>query len=109
MLDHVQGLTTQPIAGNVSDTLAGLFSEHGIPQRARHRIIEAMAEDDEMTAYSLMQAVTEAANGDDVPDRERQRLMRMGGSIAGTHDVRCNLGRVHRAVVPEPELAEAVA
>ena len=65
-----------------------------------------------MTAYSLMQAVTMAANLDGISDRDRQRLMRMGGGIAGTHSLRCNLGRVHRAVATEPteeaaETAEA--
>jgi hypothetical protein len=105
MLDHVQELTTQPVAGNVRDVLEGLFTDYGIPSRDRHRVIEAMAEDDEMTAYSMMQAVTMAANLEGIPDRDRQRLMRMGGGIASTHSQRCNLGRVHRTV-PAPE-AEA--
>jgi hypothetical protein len=104
MLDHVQELTTQPIAGNVRDVLEGLFTDYGIPSRDRHRVIEEMAEDDEMTAYSMMQAVTVAANLEGIPDRDRQRLMRMGGGIASTHSERCNLGRVHRTVpAPEPE------
>jgi hypothetical protein len=98
MLDHVQELTAQPVAGDVRDTLEGLFRDYQITSRDRSRIIETMAEDEEMTAYSLMQAVTMAANGDGVPDRDRQRLMRMGGGIAGTHSLRCNMGRVHRVV-----------
>lgn len=104
MLDHVQGLTSQPVAGDVRSVLEGLFTDYSIPSRDRHRVIEAMAENDEMTAYSLMQAVTQAANLDGVPDRDRQRLMRMGGSIAGTHSQRCNMGRMHR--VQEQEAAE---
>lgn len=96
MLDHVQGLTAQPVAGDVRSVLEGLFQDYAIPSRDRHRVIEAMAEDEEMTAYSLMQAVTQAANLDGVTDRDRQRLMRMGGSIAGSHSQRCNLGRMHR-------------
>jgi hypothetical protein len=102
MLDHVQELVTQPVAGNVRDVLDGLFSDYGIPSRDRHRVIESMAEDDEMTAYSLMQAVTQAANLDGLSDRDRQRLMRMGGGIAASHSQRCNLGRMHR-VTPELE------
>lgn len=102
MLDHIQELTAQPVTGNVRDTLEGLFSEYSIPSRDRHRVIEEMAEDSEMTAYSLMQAVTSAANADDIPDRDRRRLMRMGGGIAGTHSLRCNLGRVHRVVPEQP-------
>lgn len=104
MLDHVQDLTAQPVAGDVRSVLEGLFSDYHIPSRDRHRVIESMADDDEMTAYSLMQAVTQAANLDGVPDRDRQRLMRMGGSIAGSHSQRCNLGRMHRV-----ELDEAAA
>lgn len=98
MLDHVQSLTDQPIAGSVRDVLDPLFAEYGVPSRDRHRVLEEMAEDDVMTGYSLMQAITAAANGDDIPDRDRQRLMRMGGSFAATHSVRCSMGRVHRVV-----------
>lgn len=105
MLDHVQALTTQPVAGDVRSILDGLFTDYKIPSRDRHRVIESMADDEEMTAYSLMQAVTMAANLDGVPDRDRQRLMRMGGGLAGTHSKRCNLGRVHRTV-PQEEAAE---
>lgn len=101
MLDHVQTLTAQPIAGDVRSVLEGLFQDYGVPSRDRHRVIESMAEDEEMTAYSLMQAVTQAANMDGVPDRDRQRLMRMGGSIAGSHSQRCDLGRLHRVELNE--------
>jgi hypothetical protein len=105
MLDHVQELTTQPVAGDVRSVLEGLFQDYHIPSRDRHRIIEGMAEDQEMTAYSLMQAVTQAANLDEVSDRDRQRLMRMGGSIASSHSQQCNMGRVHRVVTaPETEI-----
>lgn len=104
MLDHVQQLTAQPVAGDVRSVLEGLFQDYGIPSRDRHRVIEAMADDSEMTAYSLMQAVTQAANLDGVPDRDRQRLMRMGGAIAGSHSERCNMGRMHR-VQPAPHAA----
>jgi hypothetical protein len=105
MLDHVQGLTTQAVAGDVRSVLEGLFQDYSIPSRDRHRVIESMADDDEMTAYSLMQAVTQAANLDGVPDRDRQRLMRMGGSIAGSHSQRCNLGRMHRVELDESAVA----
>lgn len=108
MLDHVQELTTQPVAGDVRSILDGLFADYRIPSRDRHRVIEHMADDQEMTAYSLMQAVTMAANLDGVPDRDRQRLMRMGGGIAGTHSQRCNLGRVHRTATEETEAEAAV-
>lgn len=103
MLDHVQGLTGQAVAGDVRSVLEGLFADYHIPSRDRHRVIEAMAEDEEMTAYSLMQAVTQAANLDGVPDRDRMRLMRMGGSIAGSHSARCNMGRMHRVELPEAD------
>lgn len=106
MLDHVQDLTTQPVTGGVRGVLEGLFADYSIPSRDRHRVIETMAEDGEMTAYSLMQAVTAAANLEGVPDRDRQRLMRMGGSIAGSHSQRCNLGQMHRVRLDEEETSE---
>jgi len=103
MLDHVQGLTEQRVSGDVRDMMESLFADFSIPSRDRTRIIEAMAEDQEMTAYSVMQAVTMAANLDDLDDRDRQRLMRAGGGLAASHDQRCSLGRVHRVIQAQAE------
>lgn len=95
-LDNVQLLTGEAVAGDVRDVLEGLFRDYGIPSRDRSRVIAAMAEDDEMTAYSLMNAITQAANLDGLDDRSRQRLMALGGHVAGSHGERCSLGKLHR-------------
>jgi hypothetical protein len=98
MLDNVQGLTAQPVTGDVRGMLEGLFDDNGITVADRHRVIGEMAEDDEMTAYSLLNAVTVTANLPDLDYRAVDRLMGMGGHIVSSHSRRCDLGKVHRVV-----------
>ncbi len=100
MLDHVQALTTEPIAGDVRDSLEGLFAENGVNSRDRHRIIEEMAENDEMTGYSLLNAVTVTANLPGLDYRAVDRIMGTGGHIVSSQRQRCNLGKLHH-VHPE--------
>lgn len=96
MLDHVQELTTQPVAGDVRDTLEGLFDDNRINVRDRHRVIAEMADTEDMTGYGLLNAITVTANQDGLDHRAVDRLMGMGGGFIGSHSTRCNLGRVHR-------------
>lgn len=95
MLDHVQELTAQQVTGNVRQVLGDLFDNYGLPVRDRARVVGEMADTDDMTMYSLMQAITQAANLDGLAPRTVERLMRMGGHVAATHSERCNLGKVH--------------
>lgn len=97
-LDSVQELVNQPVAGDVVTVLNDLFDRNNLPVRERRRVIDAMADTDEMTMYSVMQAVTQAANLDGLDRRSQQYLLNMGGHIAHTHGARC--GECHR-LLPE--------
>lgn len=96
MFDQVQHLVGERVAGDVQSQMDGLFDDNDINTADRHRIIEEMAETDEMTAYGLLNAITVTANQDGLDHRAVNKIMSMGGQLVSTHAQRCNLGRLHR-------------
>lgn len=79
--DSIQGLTEVNIEGTAAEALEGVFNIHKIPRAERERITRNMVNEDNMTMYSLMQAVTQAANIADVKPHIVENLMRVGGDI----------------------------
>jgi hypothetical protein len=80
-LDAVQAMTSVSIEGHTRETLNDVFREYGIPSGQRSQIISGMLDDRELTMYSLMQAVTQLANGPDLSPVDVDRLMRIGGEL----------------------------
>jgi len=79
--DAVQSLTDVSIEGTAVEALRGVFDTFKIPQAERNRITSTMVNEDTLTMYSLMQAVTQAANSADVKPHIVDSLMRAGGEI----------------------------
>lgn len=79
--DSVQALTDVSIEGSAAEALEGVFNTYKIPGAERVRITRNMVDEDNMTMYSLMQAVTQAANSADVKPHIVDNLMRVGGDI----------------------------
>lgn len=79
--DAVQSLTDVNIEGTAAEALDGVFNLHKLPRAERERITRNMVNEDNMTMYSLMQAVTQAANDADVKPHIVETLMRVGGDI----------------------------
>lgn len=79
--EEIQAMVEIPVAGDVTSVLADLFTRHSLPVREQKSIIAAMADTDDMTMYGLMQAATQAANGEGMDPRSVESLMRMGGHI----------------------------
>ena len=97
IFERVQGLVGMAIdPNNVGATANDLFEQYRIPTAARQRIIANLVETDQLTMYSLTNAVTQAANGA-VGTAEQQRLMRTGGDVI-RHADRC--GGCHR-ILPD--------
>jgi hypothetical protein len=80
-LDAVQAMTEVSIEGSAAEALEDVFKEYKIPGGLRTSIIRNMINEDNMTAYSLMQAVTQAANSADLAPADVDRLMRVGGYL----------------------------
>lgn len=79
--DEIQALTRLNIAGNTADILAEIFKRYEVPVSQRDTIMARLLETENLTMYSVMQAITQVANEADMEDRRRDRLMRIGGAI----------------------------
>lgn len=88
-LDSVQAMVNIPVEGEVMDTLRSVFNTYKIPGNIQRPILSAMAEERNLTMYSVMQAVTQAANNADLDPKHVDMLMRVGGDLPNIADDRC--------------------
>lgn len=79
--DEIQALAKLNLAGNTADVLREIFTTHAVPVSQRDVIMARLLESETLTMYSVMSAITQAANEDDLEDKRRDRLMRIGGAI----------------------------
>lgn len=101
-LDEIQGMVGIPVTGEVTTVLADLFTRHSLPVKQQKSIIAAMADTDDMTMYGIMQAVTQAANAEDMDRRAVESLMRMGGHIITSAAAgRCSSDAPCKRLLPE--------
>lgn len=79
--DQVQALTQLNVSGNVADVLREIFAQYEVPVSQRDQIMAALLESENLTMYSIMNAITSIANEDGLEARRADRLMRIGGAI----------------------------
>lgn len=89
-LDLVQGMTEISIEGTAVEALRDVFNTYRIPTAQRNRILGNMVNEENLTMYALMQAVTEAANADGLSPADVDRLMRAGGDLPEIANDRCD-------------------
>ncbi len=89
-LDLVQASAEIAIdEGDVNSALTEIFEQFAIPGQARQLVVENMVEEDNLTMYHLMQAITAAANSDRVDPTHVVGLMEAGGSLPHIANQRC--------------------
>lgn len=93
-LDAVQRLADTPVRGDAADVLRELFERYRLPASDRDRIMRPLLDEESLTQYHIMNAITQAANGHESPD-QMMRLMEMGGSLPRLNSARCDLGKLH--------------
>lgn len=81
MFDQIQALTQLGVTGTVVDVLKEIFKQYEVPISQQATIQRHLLSLPTITMYSVMQAITEAANDADLDDRRRDRLMRIGGAL----------------------------
>lgn len=79
--DQVQALTSLSVAGNTGDVLREIFESYNVPVSQREQVTNTMLGSENLTMYSIMNAITQVANGDDVKGSNADRLMRIGGAL----------------------------
>lgn len=105
--DAVQSAAHEDIEGDVAQTIRDVFSEHRVPATLQRGVLDELADNDHLTMYGLMNAVTASANADLIPAHQ-QLLMRTGGEVA-RHAERCQACRriLPDGVQPSRELHES--
>jgi hypothetical protein len=88
-LDRVQETVHIPIEGHANEVLRDVFDRYRTPVADRTKIIENMVEAGDLTMYSVMSAITQAANNLDMDPGRVEALMRMGGDIPHAASGRC--------------------
>lgn len=96
-LDHVQSLVDVTVDGEAHNVLDGIFADYNVTNSdVKANIIENMLNNPgNMTMYDVMQAITAAANDEDLDPAQAERLMRIGGDVSSRGAARCNLGSLH--------------
>lgn len=89
-LDGVQATTVIPVEQDVTLVLDDLFRQHSVPAKLRAQIVRNMAETGgDLSMYSILNSVTQAANDPDLSPAAVDKLMRTGGHVAHSAEQRC--------------------
>lgn len=88
-LDAVQASVDEPIQGEANEVLRDVFETFHVPTVTRQSIISNMVEEENLTMYHLAQAITQAANEEDMSEGHRETLMRVGAAVPHAAHDRC--------------------
>lgn len=94
--DSLQEMAHLPMGSDASQIMRDLFENFKISIKDREVITSNLTNSGSLTAYSLMNAVTAAANLPERSPRDRQALMRAGGELRHALADRC--GSCHRVL-----------
>lgn len=90
-LDAVQNMVDIPIEGHANDVLRDVFEYYRVPVAQRTRIIENMVEaGTRLNMYTVMNAITAAANDTTMDPGQIENLLRMGGDLPYAASSRCD-------------------
>ena len=88
-LDAVSDLVGVQLEGGVAQVTQSVFERYRVPLASREEIISHLVNSDDLTAYGLMAAVTEAANRPDLPFGQVASLLDIGGDLPHAMGDRC--------------------
>lgn len=88
-LDAVGDLVSVPLDGGVSQVMQSVFERYRVPLASRQQIIENLVDSDDLTAYGLMAAITQAANNEALPFGQVASLLEIGGDLPHSMSDRC--------------------
>jgi len=80
----IQALNSLDITGNTADILREIFESYGVPVSQRNSIMNSLLAANPITMYTVMAAITQAANDPDLAPDRADKLMRIGGAIPST-------------------------
>lgn len=82
--DRVQALTSLNAAGNVQDIVQEIFDRYNVPVSQRQGVLDTLVEAENLTLYTIMNAITQTANEEGLSPERVDKLLRITGAIPGT-------------------------
>lgn len=93
-LDGVSATTEISVENDVSLVLDDLFRQHSVPGKLQAEVIRNMAEiGGGLSMYTVLNAITQVANDEDISPAARDKLMSTGGHVAHSAEMRCGACR----------------
>ena len=81
--NDIQSLTNKVVASSVTaDVLREIFAVYRVPVAQQDYVRDHLLRANEITMYTIMAAITEAANQFNLSNKNRDKLMRIGGNIS---------------------------
>ena len=100
--DSIQALASVPVGGDMTVVLDDLFNQYGIPVGQRQRIRDWLLNlEGPHTLFDIHDAITRAANLNELSPRTVEQLLGMGGHIAHAATARCSQDHPCRRLLPE--------
>lgn len=81
--DRVQALTHLNVGSNVGDIVAEIFDTFKVPVSQRRGVINTLVEAENLSMYTVQNAISQTANDPDISDERRDKIMRISGALAG--------------------------
>lgn len=82
--DRVQALTSLNVAGNVGDIVAEIFDTYNVPVSQRKGVLDTLIEAENLSMYTVMNAITQTANEEGLSPDRVDKLLRITGALPGT-------------------------
>lgn len=80
---RVQALTGLNAAGNVQDIIQEIFTTYSVPVSQRQGVINTLVESENLSMYTIMNAITQTANEEGLSPDRVDKLLRITGAIPG--------------------------
>lgn len=82
--ERVQALTSLNVAGNVQDVVQEIFDTYQVPVSQRQGVVNTLVEAENLSLYTVMNAITQTANEEGLSPERVDKLLRITGSIPGS-------------------------
>lgn len=78
----IEHLPNIQLEGEMSNTVAAIFERFRVPVNVRDRVIDALVESEDTSAYGLVNALTSVGNAGDLSEGAVSDILRIGGLVA---------------------------
>lgn len=88
-LTSLDALVKTSIEGSLNDTTQDVFERYRVPVAARKLVMEKLVDDEDLTMYGMLRALSSVANSPDIGPLVVRKLMEVGGELIVCASGRC--------------------